>query len=325
MTAETLTGVRASNLVSCLRKGWYDAQEIEKDELSKKTLRLFKIRQMQNDALALDMQQEAAAAGRSLILEDAIPWGPTTTRHPNGIWEAHADIADEDDCEIWELTGSADLSPDRRKMLQSAFYAKRKTEITGRHWRAFVLVFNPSTGEDRKLEINWPEMVWEVDVLIADLRAYMNSGTEPPRVNSAGDVVCTSPHDGPAMFCPYARWCFRDYEYPTLGTLQGPLAQIAVEVAALSEQTNTTLLDKDRKEKGKRLAAGLSPKTKYRVPVERGVEIEVSYSEIPGRVTVSLKEMEDAGFKLPAELEQFVKRGEPSIRVNTKRMEVPVQ
>jgi hypothetical protein len=96
MTAGELKGVRASNLVGCLRKGFYDAIEVEKEELSKKTRRLFKIRQMQNDAIAAEMKEEANAAGRVVELEAAIPWGPVTAgaqvgdlARPRGLRGSH--------------------------------------------------------------------------------------------------------------------------------------------------------------------------------------------------------------------------------------------
>lgn len=324
MTATDLNqGVRASNLVGCLRKGYYDAIEVEKEELPKKIRRLWKIRAMQNDAIALEKKEEAEAGGRVIVLEQAIPWGPVTADKPRGVWEGHADYVDETDHLVVELTGSADLSPDRRKMLQAAFYAKRKTEITGVEYGAWVFVFNPSTGEDRWVPINWREIVWEIDVLIADLQAYLATGEEPPRRDSAGEVTCESPHDGPAMFCPYAMYCFREWEYPPVGKLTGAPAKLAAEVLDLQQRSNTKLLDEDRKAKSRRLATLIEPKAKYRVPLEDGKELEVSYSEIPGRVTVSLSEMEAAGFKLPAELERFVKRGDPSVRINTKVVEVP--
>lgn len=321
MTATELTGVRASNLVGCLRKAFYDGVGIEKEQLPKKIETLFKIRKMQNDALALADAEEARALGREIVLEQAIPWGPVDAEHPQGVWEAHADFADWTDHVVREYTGSADLSPDRRKMLQSAFYAKRLTEITGHLWGAWVKVFDPSTGEDRFLSINWREIVWEIDVAVADLEAALAVGLVPERIDTAGETVCASPGDGPAMFCPYAMHCFRGFEYPPMGALEGIPAQLAVEVADLAARTNTKLLDEDRKAKGKRLATMIAPGAKYRVPLDDDREVQVSYSSIPGRVTISIKEMEAAGFKLPPELEQFVKTGEPSVRLNTKIVE----
>lgn len=276
---------------------------------------------MQNDSLALADAEEARALGREVTLEQVIPWGPVLPEAPGGIWTAHADYADWTDHVVIEYTGSADLSPDRRKMLQSAFYAKRLTEITGVEWGAFVKVFDPSTGEERYLSINWREIVWEIDVVIADLIAALEVRVEPDRIDSAGETVCESPGDGPAMFCPFAGWCFRGYEYPTMGVLEGAAAEQAVEVARLAEATKTTLLDKDRRVASKRLASLIAPSTKYRVPLEDGREVQVSYSPIPGRRTISLKEMDDAGFHLPDELLQFVKEGDPSVRVNTKIVE----
>lgn len=320
MTASGLSGVRASNLVTCLRKGWYDSVEAEQEELDRDVRALFRIRQMENDALAALDAEEARAAGREIVLELAIPWGPVDERNPHGVWEAHADYADMTDHMIVEYTGSANLSPDRRKMLQAAFYAKRMSEITGYEWTAWVKVFDPSTGADRLLQINWQEMVWEVDVLIADLMAYLAAGEEPPRRNSQGETVCASPIDG--RFCPYAGWCFRTFEYPPIGLINdATLAAEVVRVRDLTDRADVKLIEADLKPLKKRVAAQLQPKAKYVVPLEGGAGIEVSYSEIPGRVTISLAEMRDAGYSLPPELEQFVKRGEASVRLNTKRIE----
>lgn len=321
MTASELTGVRASNLVGCLRKGWFDGMDYEKEELSKRTKNLFRIREMQNDALALADAEEARALDREIVLEQDIPWGPKTPAKPNGIWTAHADFADWTDHVVREYTGSADLSPDRRKMLQSAFYAKRMTELTGHEWGAWVKVFNPSTGEERFVPINWRAIVWEIDVLIADLEAHLASGEMPDRVDSEGETVCSNPHDGPTMFCPYAGACFRGWEYPTMGRLEGKIAQDVARAHTLSERANVKLIEADLKPLKKQIAAGLLPKAKYIVPLKDGRSIEASYSEIPGRVTVSLKEFEEAGFKIPPELEPFIKRGEPTTRLVTKMLE----
>lgn len=321
MTAEALTGVRASSLAGCIRRAWYQGMDVEEEDLPRRVKKLFRIRSIQNDALALDDAEQARAAGREIVLEQEIPWGPKTDAHPQGIWTAHADFADWTDRVIREYTGSADLAPDRRKMLQSAFYAKRMTEITGVEWGAWVLVFDPSTGEDRFVPINWREIVWEIDIAIADLEAALLARVEPDRINSAGETVCEAPNSGPAMFCPFALHCFRDYSYPTPGRITDPaLAAEIAQVRALSDRADVKLIEKDLKPLKQRVAAQLEPKGKYVVADGDGL-IEVSYSVIPGRVTISLKEMTDAGFEVPEELLPFVKTGEPSVRLNTKRIE----
>lgn len=329
MTATELTGVRASNLVGCLRKAFYDGVGIEKEQLPKKIETLFRIRKMQNDALALADAEEARALGREIVLEQVIPWGPVDAEHPQGVWEAHADFADWTDHVVREYTGSADLSPDRRKMLQSAFYAKRLTEITGHLWGAWVKVFDPSTGEDRFLSINWREIVWEIDVAVADLEAALAVGLVPERIDTAGETVCASPGDGPAMFCPYAGHCFRGFEYPIPGKLdpEGALALAAVSYANLKERTNTKLAEKDLEPLKEKLVAGLPPGGKFRIPLDGGKELEVSVTEVvPKHGSISLKEVAEAGYSIAdgVGLEPFVKPpGKTSHRINYKIVDVP--
>lgn len=324
MTAQDLTtGVRASNLVGCVRKAWFDGVQQEREELSKKTRKLFRIRSMQNDALALDDAEDARASGRVVKLEQEIPWGPKTERHTRGMWTAHADYADHTEHEIWEYTGSSDLSPDRRKMLQAAFYAKRMSELTGHEWAAFVKVFDPSTGEDRVVPVNWREIVWEIDVAVADLEAALATMTIPDRVDTQGKTTCKSPHDGPGMFCPYVMACFQGWEYPIPGRLEGELASDVIAAHNLAKRANVSMVEKDLRPLKKGIAARIAPGGKYQAPLDDGSVIEVSYAELPPRVTISLKEMEDAGFKLPDELRPFVKTGEPSVRVTTKLIDAP--
>jgi hypothetical protein len=327
VTAQDLRGARASSLAGCLRRAWYDAQDTPQEQLPKKTLRLFDIRRMQNDALSFADAEEARAAGRQIVLEEDIDWGPVTDERPLGIWTGHADYVDHTDRIVREYTGSADLSPDRRKMLQAAFYAKRLTEITGVEYGAWVVVFNPSTGDYRNVPVKWQEISWEMDNLVADLVSYLQAGIEPPRRDGEMETVCETPASGPAMFCPYAGRCFRDFVWPEMGRLEGNAEKLAKTVLALkAREGDVSLIEKDRKLVQAELVKLIQPKTKYTVPLEDGRQATISVSEVKGRRSFALGEMEKAGFSFadsPADLAPFLKEGEPSVRLNIDIYEGP--
>lgn len=314
MTAHELTGVRASSAVGCVRKAFYEGVGQEKEELPRRVERLFRIRSMQSDAVMAEKADEARALGRKIVLEQVIPWGPRTDEWPNGIFEGHADYTDWTDYEVIEATGSADLTPDRRKILQSAFYAKRLSELTGKTWKAYVLVFDPSTGEQRYVPVNWQALAFELDDIFATVLAAIEAETEP-------EGVCRTPHDGPASFCAFAGHCFRAFEYPTPGVIADESLQEEVrEAYTLSKRANVSLIEKDLKPLKKKVAAALTAGAKYRVPVDGG-EIEVRRTDVKGSRSISLKEIEEAGFVLPAELEPFVKQSDGFTKLETKLIE----
>lgn len=314
MTATDLSGVRASSCVGCQRKGFYEGIGVEREEFTRTVLRLFRIRTMQSDAVMAEKAEEARALGRKIVLEQEILWGPRTTNLPEGIYSGHADYADWTDYEVIEATGSADLTPERRKILQAAFYAKRLSELTGKAWKAFVLVFDPSTGNERYVPVNWRALAFELDDIFATVLGAIETGDVPER-------VCQTPHDGPAHYCAFAGHCFAGWEYPPIGEITDEaLAAQVREAYELAKRADTKLIEKDLKPLKKKVATHLAPKAKYRVPIEGG-EIEVRRTDVKGSRSISLTEVEAAGFELPDELLPFVKQGEGFTKLETKLIE----
>lgn len=315
MTAEALTGIRASSCVGCKRKGFYEGVSQEREELPRRVERLFRIRSMQNDAVLAEKAQEAAVLGRRIILEQDVPWGPPSPTSEHGQFTGHADWADWTDYEVIEATGSADLTPDRRKVLQAAFYAKRLSEITGKRWKATVLVFDPGTGEERYVPVNWQALAFELDDIFATVLGAVEEGVEPER------VVCTAPNSGPAQFCSFAGYCFRDFTYPTPGEIADvELAAAIVEYDALNGSLKQPLAEKDVKVLRERIAPALAAGGRYLARVG-GEIVEVKRSDVAESETISLKEIRDAGFDLPTELLPFVKTRAGHTRLATKRIE----
>lgn len=310
MTAESLEGVRASSIVSCCRQAWYQAVEQEKEDVHPNVRRLWRVRTLQNDAIVAEKAEQLRTLGAEITLEMEVPWGP------GGGWTGHADLVDHTERVVFEVTGSEDLTPERRKILQCALYARNISRIRGRKYSAIVMVFSPASGEERFVPVNWEALTWELDDLEATLIAAIEANEAPER-------ACATPGDGRARFCAFAGHCFSGWEYAPIGTIEDEaLVSDVINTYALSKRADVKLIEADLKPLKERVGNALEPGAKYRVVLPDGEgEIEVKRIDVAGGESISVKEVRDAGFDFPDELVPFIKERAGHTRVSTKLIE----
>ena len=298
-----LTGARASSLVVCTRMAVYQHLGAPADDFDDRTYGYFRRGHAWARIVLEPVAEQLRAQGRRPRLEEEIPWPAA-----DPVAVGHADFYIPHEARIIEITSNAGAELGRHKALQAALYALNHPRAE----RADVLAVDTHTGEERLYPI-------DVDYLSDEIREREASFLEGARGGTMPERVAEDPTHRPCEGCVFRRHCWADWERPAAEArpeFAAEVAQLARLEDLIAVNPNDGGLRGQRDELRRRLRPYLEDRTDY---VAGG--IRVRRTDVAGRRTLSLADMEKAGHRLPDALEAFVSTGQPSERWTLKRLD----
>lgn len=237
-----LTGARLSSAVRCAARAEHEALGTPRDEFATTLLDDAFVRGV-NIAKAWVRDQKAltAAAGKTLIEEAEIPWGP-----PEYGWTGHADALILEDKLVIEAYHAKGGTFRRNKALQAVAYASQ----LGPDYRAMLAVLD-STDIDEEEGFRVTLIPLDVDELKVEallimslvVIAYAKGEWNP------ADRIADTPADSECRHCPFREPCWADWVPPepdyapelddtaaTLVRLQSDRARLKLELDQVDER-----------------------------------------------------------------------------------------
>jgi hypothetical protein len=294
-----LKGARLSSAVRCIARAEHEALGTPRDEHATEFLDDYFVRGVAvGKAWVREQKALTKAAGKTLIEECAIPWGPKEYG-----WEGHADAVILEDQLVIEAYHAKGGDFRRNKALQAAAYA---TQL-GPEWRAMLAVLDSSDIDEDEgfrvtlIPLEVSELKPETDAIIARVTAAVAEGVWNP-----DDRVADHPGDNECRHCPFRGPCWAGWEPPApdfvpeldddaalLLRLQSDRAHLKVQLDQLDERVRI-------------MRDALRPFTRPGVPLVAG-GASIKRIEIKPRRTFSFSAYEGAGHLVTPTMREFIK------------------